>query len=76
MNGGDLLAYHNEVYTELLAHLQELPEQGLDAPVPGEGNQRSVYFWYRVVLLDATRHMGEMQALKSMWQQDWLVAWQ
>jgi hypothetical protein len=67
MSGSDLLAYHNQVYESLLAYLQALPEGGLDIPVPGEGEQRSVYFWCRIVLLDATRHLGEMQALKQMW---------
>jgi hypothetical protein len=68
MGGDDLLAYHHEAYTALLAHLADLPEEALDGPVPGEGQQRSVYFWYRVVLLDAMRHLGEMQALKAMWE--------
>ncbi|MBX3061230.1 MAG: DinB family protein [Anaerolineae bacterium] len=67
MSGEELLAYHNTVYAGLLAHLAELTDEGLDGPVPGEGQQRTVYFWYRVVLLDATRHLGEMQALKAMW---------
>jgi hypothetical protein len=68
MSGEDLLAYHNEVYEALLAHLAELTEEALDAPIPGEGKQRSVYFWHRIILLDATRHLGEMQAIKAMWE--------
>lgn len=67
MSGAELLAYHNAVYAALLAHLGQLADEVLDGPVPGEGQQRSVYFWFRVVLLDATRHLGEMQALKAMW---------
>lgn len=67
MRGRDLLAYHDQVYQELQTYLQNLPERGLDAPVPGEGDQRTSYFWSRVILLDATRHLGEIQALKAMY---------
>ncbi len=67
ISGDDLLAYHNAVYSALLEHLKALPEERLSEPVPGEGNQRPYYFWFRVILLDATRHLGEMQALKAMW---------
>lgn len=67
MSGADLLAYHNAVYEALLARLSDLADEELDAPVPGEGNQRSVYFWHRIILLDAMRHLGEMQAIKAMW---------
>jgi hypothetical protein len=68
MSGDDLQAYHHTVYTALLAHLAALPDDSLAQPVPGEGTQRPHYFWYRVILLDATRHMGEMQAIKALWQ--------
>jgi hypothetical protein len=67
LGGADLLAYHNEVYESLLDHVRQLPEGGLDEPVPGEGQQRSHFFWYRIILVDAMRHLGEMQALKAMW---------
>ena len=67
MSRDDLLAYHNAVYTALLGRLAETTEEALDGPIPGEGQQRSVYFWHRVILLDATRHLGEIQALKAMW---------
>jgi hypothetical protein len=68
MNGDDLLAYHNQVYEPLLASLGDLSDDDLDGPIPGEGKQRSVYFWHRIILLDATRHLGEMQAIKAMWE--------
>lgn len=67
MSGRDLLAYHDQVYQELQTYLQTLPEGGLDAAVPGEGQPRTIYFWSRVILLDATRHLGEMQAIKAMY---------
>jgi len=68
MSVDDLLGYYNEVYEDLLDHLKGLPDGGLDTAVPGEGEQKSVYFWCRVILIDATRHLGEIQALKAMWQ--------
>lgn len=68
LHSDDLLAYHNAVYAAVLQHLRELPEEQLPIPVPGAGAQRPHYFWYRVILLDATRHFGELQALKAMWQ--------
>jgi len=64
----DTLGYFNGVYENLLDHLKALPDGGLDAPVPGEGEQKSVYFWCRVILIDATRHQGEIQAIKAMWE--------
>ncbi|MFO7540463.1 MAG: DinB family protein [Chloroflexota bacterium] len=68
ISSSDLLAYHNQVYEPLLDHLRQLPDGGLEAPVPGEGEQHSAYFWFRIVLIDAVRHLGEMQALKTLWQ--------
>ena len=68
MNLDDVLGYFNDVYEALLDHIKALPDGGLDAAVPGEGEQKSVYFWCRVILIDATRHMGEIQAIKAMWE--------
>jgi hypothetical protein len=68
LSGEQLLSYHGQVYADLLAHVRQLTDEQLDQPVPGAGEQKSIYFWLRVILLDATRHLGEMQALQFLWQ--------
>jgi hypothetical protein len=67
MHRDDLFTYHNEVYQALISFLQDLPADGLGTLTPNPGEQPGVYFWSRIVLVDATRHLGEIRALKAMW---------
>ncbi len=68
MPAADYLAYFNETYTTLTQHLQALPADGLEQILEGMGNSKPVYFWYRLTIIDAMRHTGEIFALKAMWE--------
>lgn len=68
MTAANYRAYFNETYTALTQHLQALPEDGLAQNLEGMGSGKPVYFWYRLTIIDAMRHTGEIFALKAMWE--------
>lgn len=68
MQPEDLLAYFNAAYGQLEAYLQSSTPESLQELAPGSDPQRSFYFWVKICLVDGTRHTGEIQALRAMWE--------
>lgn len=67
MDCSDLLAYFDQGYEALKAFLLVLPEGGMEGNIAGLKADRTIYFWTKLILVDAIRHWGEIQALKAMW---------
>ncbi|MFQ5409019.1 MAG: DinB family protein [Anaerolineales bacterium] len=68
MSAEDLLTYLTQACTALVEQLRALPAAGLQQPAPGLGGERTVYSWLRGILKGALRHLGEVAAIKSMWE--------
>ena len=51
-------------------YLQTTNEEELLQPASGYEGKQSNYFWVRHPLFDLTRHVGEMLALKAMWERN------
>ncbi len=64
----DTLAYFDKAFESVKTHIEGMNDEAFDAPISGAGGDRSAYYWTRLIVVDATRHMGEIQALKTMWQ--------
>ena len=64
----DLKGYFDEALTAVRAYLDETPEDQLDEMAPGFGGKQPNWFWIRHPLFDMARHVGELLAVKSMWE--------
>lgn len=69
---GLLLDYFEATHTALITYLQTKTMADLAAtipqPVASTESEQSGYFWCKLLLLDCTRHFGEIQAFKAAWQ--------
>ena len=63
-----LLAYLDQASDALHQHLASLTAAGLDQPAPGYPSARSAYPCVSTALMDLTEHLGEIKAIKCMWQ--------
>ena len=65
----ELLTYFKQVHGALNEYLSEIPAAALYEPAVGwaEGS-RTVYAWLRALLIDSLGHLGEIRALKAMWE--------
>jgi hypothetical protein len=63
-----LLDYYDQVLDSVRAYLQDTPIDGLLAPAPGFDGRYSKYQIVQMALMDNTRHLGEIFALKEMWK--------
>lgn len=73
MSRADLLAYFDACYSAMRAYLEGLKGDA-GAPAPGLGGDKSVYYWTKLILVDATRHLGQIQYLKAMWSRSQIPA--
>lgn len=64
----DGLAYFDAACQQLGGFLQASTPEQLQELAPGSDPQRSFYFWVKICLIDGTRHTGEIQALRAMWE--------
>jgi hypothetical protein len=62
-----LLGYFDEIAACLRVYLEETSEELLQQDSIGFEGKQSNYFWIRHPLFDLTRHVGEMLAIKAMW---------
>jgi hypothetical protein len=65
----DLLAYFDQACGALSVHLADLPNEAIDRPVEFAGGTAiPAYIFMRNFLMDAREHLGEIKAIKAMWQ--------
>lgn len=66
---GELLQYFQQVYDAMSTYLSDLPATALYEPAVGwsEGS-RTVYEWLRALIADSFGHLGEIRAIKAMWE--------
>jgi hypothetical protein len=74
MSAGLLLGYFEEMASAIRRYLAATGEEVLDEPSIGFEGRQPNYFWIRHPLFDMTRHVGEMMALKAMWDRASLVS--
>jgi hypothetical protein len=67
MDAGLLLGYFDETTASIRGYLEATPDELLDQASVGYEGKQTNYFWIRHPLFDMTRHVGEMLALKAMW---------
>ena len=64
-----LLAYFDQAYEALYACLERMPSTALYKPAPGwPGQSQTSYACIRNFLMDSLGHMGEIRAIKAMWE--------
>ena len=68
MDAALLRGYYDAVSADVRRYLESTPLETLLALAPGYGGRQPHWFWVRHPLLDACRHVGEMLALKGMWE--------
>lgn len=69
LSAADLLAYYNECSNALVAYLETLPADGLSQPPAGwGGNARTTYYWVETMLMDGSRHIGEITFIQGVWR--------
>jgi hypothetical protein len=65
----DLLAYFDQVYEAMVAYLGDVPAEALYQPAAGWPDKGyTVYTWLRNLLADGHEHLGEIKAIKAMWE--------
>lgn len=62
-----LLGYFDEVTACIRDYLEKTSEELLQGNSIGFDGKQTNYFWIRHPLFDLTRHVGEMLAIKAMW---------
>ena len=63
-----LRGYYHEIVTVIQTYVRETNEEELAQPAPGFEGKRTKFYWVRHPLFDLSRHVGEMLALKAMWE--------
>ena len=63
-----LRGYYDEMVDVIQTYLENTSEEELAQSAPGFERKRTKFYWVRHPLYDLTRHVGEMLALKSMWE--------
>jgi hypothetical protein len=66
--GQQLLGYYGQVLDAVRAYLQDTSIDDLLTPAPGFEGSFSKYQIVQMALMDNTRHLGEIFALKEMWE--------
>ena len=64
----ELLFYFDATLEAMVEHLRALDDEALDAPRKGISVEQSAYAFARHILMDATRHSGEIFAIAEMWR--------
>lgn len=65
----DLLAYFKQVHDALHEYLNDLPATALSEPAAGWSDEpRTVYEWLRSLIIDSLGHLGEIRAIRAMWE--------
>ena len=64
---GDLLSYFDAVYAGLKSSLQTL-DGSAEVPAAGGDGEKTVLYWTKLILVDNTRHLGQIQYLKAMFE--------
>ncbi len=64
----ELLAYFDATHDALTAHLRAMDDAALDEPRAGISVEQSTYAFVRHLLMDTTRHSGEIFAIAEMWR--------
>jgi hypothetical protein len=62
-----LLGYFDETTLAVRRYLETTSDVDLEQKAVGFDSKRTNYFWIRHPLFDLTRHVGEIMALKAMW---------
>ena len=68
LTGEQLLTYLDEAADALGNYIEALPPNGLEAVASGDGRQYSNFDWLKLALLNMTRHIGEILALKALYE--------
>ena len=63
-----LRGYYDEIVDAIQTYLEKNSEENLAQAAPGFEGQRTKFYWIRHPLFDLTRHVGEMLALKALWE--------
>ena len=63
-----LLGYYDEMVDVIRIYVEKTGEEELAQDAPGFEGRRTKFYWVRHPLFDLTRHVGEMLALKAMWE--------
>ncbi|MCP4538795.1 MAG: hypothetical protein GY832_16805 [Chloroflexi bacterium] len=64
-----LLEYFNQVYNALYGYLERMPSKALYQPAPGwTGEPQPAYLFIRNFMTDSREHLGEIKAIKAMWE--------
>jgi DinB superfamily len=63
-----LRGYYNEMVAIIQSYLEKTNEEELSQTAPGLEGRRTKFYWVRHPLFDLTRHVGEILALKAMWE--------
>jgi hypothetical protein len=65
----DLLAYFDQVYEALYAYISSVPTEALYQSAIGRPDKPlTTYEWLRNLLADSYGHVGEVKAIKAMWE--------
>lgn len=67
MNTDLLRGYFDETLASVRGYLETTSDELLDQASIGSDGKQTNYFWIRLPLFDQTRHVGEILALKAMW---------
>jgi DinB family protein len=69
LSASELLTYFDQASEVLRAHLSRMPLEDLQPPADGATEpEQPVYVWIRNFLMDAREHLGEIKAIKAMWE--------
>lgn len=67
--GKDILrGYYDEMVDVIHTYVKNTSEEELAQPASGFEGKHTKFYWVRHPLFDLTRHVGEMLALKAMWE--------
>ena len=68
MSLADMLAYFDATHQKMVDFLNETTDEKLQELAPGSDPKREFYFWVKISIIDGTRHTGEIQAIRAMWE--------
>ena len=68
LSADELLAYFDQVYEALHSYLGHLSSEALYQPAVGWPDEpQTVYEWLKNLLVDSQEHLGEIKAIKALW---------
>jgi len=69
LSAAELLAYFDQVYEALRGYLDGLPVEALHGQAAGwSRDEQTVYEWLINLIIDGSGHLGEIKAIKHMWE--------